>query len=46
MPRILLVEDEQVNRELFRRRLAAKGFDVLPAESGERAENKRDWLLL
>jgi CheY-like chemotaxis protein len=37
MPRILLVEDEQVNRELFRRRLAARGFDVLPAESGERA---------
>jgi CheY-like chemotaxis protein len=37
VPRILLVEDEQVNRELFRRRLTAKGFDVLPAESGERA---------
>jgi two-component system cell cycle response regulator len=37
MPRILLVEDEQVNRELFRRRLTAKGFDVLPAESGELA---------
>lgn len=37
MPRILLVEDEQVNREMFRRRLAARGFDVLTAEDGERA---------
>jgi CheY-like chemotaxis protein len=37
MPRILLVEDEQVNREMFRRRLTARGFDVLTADSGERA---------
>lgn len=37
MPRILLVEDEQVNREMFRRRLAARGFDILTAENGERA---------
>ncbi|MDB5313798.1 MAG: divK 3 [Gemmataceae bacterium] len=37
MPRILLVEDEQVNREMFRRRLVARGFDVLTAENGERA---------
>jgi CheY-like chemotaxis protein len=33
----LLVEDEQVNREMFRRRLVARGFDVLTAENGERA---------
>ena len=37
MPRILLVEDEDVNREMFRRRLTTRGFDVLTAESGERA---------
>jgi CheY-like chemotaxis protein len=37
MPRILLVEDEQVNREMFRRRLVARGFDVLTAENGEKA---------
>jgi CheY-like chemotaxis protein len=36
VPRILLVEDEQVNREMFRRRLAARGFDVLTAEDGEK----------
>jgi CheY-like chemotaxis protein len=34
MPRLLLVEDEQVNRELFRRRLERKGYAVVPAESG------------
>lgn len=34
MPRLLLVEDEQVNRELFRRRLERKGYAVIPAESG------------
>ena len=37
MPRILLVEDEDVNREMFRRRLTARGFDVLTAENGEKA---------
>ncbi|HJZ56968.1 MAG TPA: response regulator, partial [Gemmataceae bacterium] len=37
MSRILLVEDEQVNREMFRRRLTGRGFDVLTAETGERA---------
>src|SRR5438445_8937663 len=37
MPRILLVEDEDANREMFRRRLTGRGFDVLTAESGERA---------
>jgi CheY-like chemotaxis protein len=34
MPRVLLVEDETVNRELFRRRLERKGFVVLQAENG------------
>jgi len=37
VPRILLVEDEQVNREMFRRRLAGRGFDVITAENGEQA---------
>ena len=37
MPRILLVEDEQVNREMFRRRLTARGFEVLTAEDGAQA---------
>lgn len=36
MPRILLVEDQPANQELFRRRLAGRGFDVLVAGSGER----------
>jgi CheY-like chemotaxis protein len=36
VPRILLVEDQPVNQELFRRRLAARGHEVLVAESGER----------
>lgn len=34
MPKLLLVEDEQVNRELFRRRLERKGYAVVPADSG------------
>ena len=34
MARLLLVEDEQVNRELFRRRLERKGYAVLTADSG------------
>jgi CheY-like chemotaxis protein len=34
MPRLLLVEDEQVNRELFRRRLERKGYSVVAAEDG------------
>src|SRR5438132_5295694 len=31
MPKILLVEDEEVNREMFRRRLERKGYAVLTA---------------
>ncbi|MDY3561275.1 response regulator [Gemmata sp. JC673] len=34
MPHVLLVEDEQVNREMFRRRLERKGYTVLPADTG------------
>ena len=34
MTRLLLVEDEQVNRELFRRRLERKGYAVVTAETG------------
>jgi CheY-like chemotaxis protein len=34
MARILLVEDEAVNRELFRRRLEKKGHTAIPSESG------------
>lgn len=37
MPRLLLVEDEQVNRDLFRRRLERKGYVVVPAENGSSA---------
>jgi CheY-like chemotaxis protein len=32
-----VVEDQPVNQELFRRRLAGRGFEVLVAQSGERA---------
>jgi CheY-like chemotaxis protein len=34
MKRLLLVEDEQANRELFRRRLERKGYAVVAAEDG------------
>jgi CheY-like chemotaxis protein len=34
MSRILLVEDEQVNLDMFRRRLERKGYEVLTAETG------------
>jgi two-component system, cell cycle response regulator len=34
MRRLLLVEDEHVNRELFRRRLERKGYAVIAAEDG------------
>ncbi len=37
MKRLLLVEDEQVNRDLFRRRLERKGFVVVVAENGLQA---------
>ena len=34
VPKILLVEDEQVNREMFSRRLERKGYAVLTAGEG------------
>jgi CheY-like chemotaxis protein len=37
MPRLLVVEDEQVNRDLFRRRLEKKGYTVISAECGLQA---------
>ena len=37
MPRLLLVEDEVVNRDLFRRRLERKGYAVVTAEDGLKA---------
>ena len=34
MPRILLVEDNEMNRDMLSRRLLRKGFDVVMAEDG------------
>jgi len=34
MPRILLVEDNEMNRDMLTRRLTRKGFDVLHAVNG------------
>jgi CheY-like chemotaxis protein len=34
--RILLVEDNEMNRDMLSRRLARRGFEVLIAEDGER----------
>lgn len=36
MPRILLVEDNEMNRDMLSRRLAKKGFEIIIAEDGER----------
>jgi CheY-like chemotaxis protein len=35
MPRILLVEDNEMNRDMLSRRLARKGFEVVVAVDGE-----------
>ena len=37
MTRILLVEDNEMNRDMLSRRLARKGFEVLAATDGEQA---------
>jgi two-component system cell cycle response regulator DivK len=37
MGRILLVEDNEMNRDMLSRRLARRGFEVLLAENGEEA---------
>jgi len=34
MPRILLVEDNEMNRDMLSRRLIRKGYDVVMAEDG------------
>jgi len=39
MPRILLVEDNEMNRDMLSRRLQKKGFDVLIALDGEAGVN-------
>jgi two-component system, cell cycle response regulator DivK len=36
MPKILLVEDNEMNRDMLSRRLQRKGYSVATAESGER----------
>ncbi len=36
MPRILLVEDNEMNRDMLSRRLQRKGYSVAIAEDGER----------
>ena len=35
MARILLVEDNEINRDMLSRRLARRGFEVLIAENGQ-----------
>lgn len=37
MPKILLVEDNETNRDMLSRRLIRKGYDVVMAEDGEQA---------
>lgn len=37
MPRILLVEDNEMNREMLCRRLNRRGYDVLTAVDGQQA---------
>ena len=36
MPKILLVEDNEMNRDMLSRRLARKGYEVAIAEDGQR----------
>jgi CheY-like chemotaxis protein len=51
MPTILLVEDNELNRDMLSRRLARKGYDVLLAEDGAKGlsaatEGKPDLILM
>ena len=51
MTRILLVEDNEMNRDMLSRRLIKKGFEVLIAEDGQKGhdmahENQPDLILL
>ena len=36
MPKILIVEDNEMNRDMLSRRLIRKGFDVIMAEDGQK----------
>jgi CheY-like chemotaxis protein len=36
MPKILLVEDNEMNRDMLSRRLTRRGYDVIIAEDGEK----------
>ena len=36
MPKILLVEDNEMNRDMLSRRLQRKGYSVVTAEDGEK----------
>lgn len=40
MSKILLVEDNEMNRDMLSRRLERKGFEVLIAEDGQEGVNK------
>ena len=40
MPRILLVEDNEMNRDMLSRRLTRRGFEVLIAEDGQQGVEK------
>ncbi len=35
MPKILLVEDNEMNRDMLSRRLSRRGYDVITAEDGQ-----------
>src|SRR5580700_3980382 len=37
MPKILLVEDNEMNRDMLSRRLIRRGYQIVTAESGEKA---------
>ena len=51
MPKILLVEDQEMNRDMLTRRLSRKGFEVLQAVDGQEGidmtqEHKPDLVLM
>lgn len=50
MPKILLIEDNEMNRDMLSRRLSRKGFEVLMATDGgqgvEMAKNEKPDLIL
>ncbi len=51
MPKILLVEDNEMNRDMLARRLQRRGYEVVIAEDGERgvslaAAEKPDLILM